>query len=113
MKIKNFLVEQINSVMDEIEKILCLEGISYIRVDNEIHCPNVILRFYDIENRLVINEIIKKNLNDKQNNDFGGVVMSSYVEQKEVTNFFHKKENKSKVLKQQNQMYSKKYKRTF
>lgn len=113
MKIKNFLVEQIDHIMDEVERILCLEGISYIKVDNEIHCPNLILRFYDMENRLVINEIIKKNLNNSRDKEGNVFVVSSYKEPEEITRFFPKKENKAKILKQQNQMYSKNYKRKF
>jgi len=49
MKIKRILVEEKEFVMGEIERFLCIEGISYVKVENEIHIPNLILRFYDFE----------------------------------------------------------------
>lgn len=52
MQIKNILVEQKEYVMSEIERFLCIEGISYVKVDNEIHCPNLILRFHEFEEYL-------------------------------------------------------------
>ena len=52
MQIKNILVEQKEYVMSEIERFLCVEGISYVKVDNEIHSPNLILRFYEFKEYL-------------------------------------------------------------
>ena len=47
MQIKRLLVEEKEYVMGEIESFLCRMGISYVKVENEIHCPNLILRFYE------------------------------------------------------------------
>ncbi|MDE5587074.1 MAG: hypothetical protein K2I72_01730 [Bacilli bacterium] len=47
MQIKSLLVEEKEYVMGEIESFLCRLGISYVKVENEIHCPNLILRFYE------------------------------------------------------------------
>lgn len=52
MKVKNILVEEKEYVMSEIERFLCVDGISYVKVDNEIHCPNLILRFYEFKDYL-------------------------------------------------------------
>lgn len=49
MKIKRILVEEKEFVMGEIECFLCKQGISYVKVENEIHIPNLILRFFDFE----------------------------------------------------------------
>ena len=43
------MVEEKEFVMGEIESFLCREGISYVKVENEIHCPGLILRFFDFE----------------------------------------------------------------
>ena len=56
MKIRNYIVENYQLLMDCLEKELCKNGISYVRIDNEIHFQNQIIRFYDIE--LDIKEII-------------------------------------------------------
>lgn len=49
MKIKRILTEEKEFVMGEIECFLCKQGISYVKVENEIHIPNLILRFFDFE----------------------------------------------------------------
>ena len=56
MKIRNYIVENYELLMDYLEKELCQNGISYVRIDNEIHFQDQIIRFYDIE--LDIEEII-------------------------------------------------------
>ena len=59
MKVKRFLVEEKEFVMGEIESFLCRMGISYVKVENEIHCPNLILRFYEFnEIRPVILDLL-------------------------------------------------------
>lgn len=58
MQIKNILVEEKEYVMSEIERFLCVEGISYVKVDNEIHSPNLILRFYEFEEYLTAGMMI-------------------------------------------------------
>ncbi len=49
MKIKRILTEEKEFVMGEIECFLCKQGISYVKVENEIHIPNLIFRFLDFE----------------------------------------------------------------
>lgn len=57
MKIKNFIVENKELILEYLERTLCQKGISYARIDNEIHFQNQIIRLYDIENDL--EEIIR------------------------------------------------------
>lgn len=49
MKILNKLVSNKEVFMDELEKELCKMGISYVKVDNEIHFSETILRLYTYE----------------------------------------------------------------
>lgn len=49
MKVRNFIIENRALFMDTLEQELCINGISYVRIDNEIHFFNQIVRFYDIE----------------------------------------------------------------
>lgn len=49
MKVKNYIVENKKLFFDCIEKELCQKGISYVKVDSEIHFQNQIVRLYDIE----------------------------------------------------------------
>lgn len=48
MKIKNYIVDNIEVVIDYLETILCQQGISYVRIDNEFHFNNQIVRLYDL-----------------------------------------------------------------
>lgn len=49
MKVKNYIVENYQLLMDSIEEELCKKGISYVRIDNEIHFLDQIIRFLDFE----------------------------------------------------------------
>lgn len=49
MKIKNYIVDNYQLLMDCLEEELCRNGISYVRIDNEIHFQDQIIRFYDME----------------------------------------------------------------
>lgn len=49
MKIRNYLVENYQLLMDFIEEELCKNGVSYVRIDNEIHFLDQIIRFFDFE----------------------------------------------------------------
>ena len=49
MKIKNYIVENYQLLMDSLEVDLCKMGISYVRIDNEIHFLDQIIRFFDFE----------------------------------------------------------------
>ena len=48
MQIKNYIVDNIDIIMDRLEKELCQCGISYVRIENELHFDNKIIRFYDL-----------------------------------------------------------------
>lgn len=47
MKIKNYIVENYQLFMSYLEKELCKNSISYVKIDNEIHFLDQIIRFYD------------------------------------------------------------------
>jgi len=49
MKIKNYIVDNIDIVIETIERELCIKGISYVRIENEFHFNNQIIRLYDLE----------------------------------------------------------------
>lgn len=49
MKIKNYIVDNYQLLMSCLEEELCKNGISYVRIDNEIHFQDQIIRFYDME----------------------------------------------------------------
>ncbi len=55
MIVKNYIVENYREFMDELEKELCQKGISYVRIDNEIHFLDTIIRFidFDIDRKLI------------------------------------------------------------
>lgn len=65
MRVRNFIIENRNLFMDTLEKELCIYGISYVRINNEIHFLDQIIRFYDIEkDKLnIINEFFIKEYN--------------------------------------------------
>lgn len=47
MKVKNYIIENYQVFMDQLEKELCQNNISYVRIDNEIHFLDKIIRFYE------------------------------------------------------------------
>ena len=49
MKVKSYIVENYQLLMDYLEEELCKNGISYVRIDNEIHFLDQIIRFFDFE----------------------------------------------------------------
>lgn len=57
MRIRNYIVENKDLFFDCLEKELCQNGISYVRISNEIHFQDQIIRLYDIEldKRAIIN----------------------------------------------------------
>ncbi len=48
-RVRNFIVQDLDLFLDVFERVLCREQISYVHVDNEIHCMDKILRFYDLK----------------------------------------------------------------
>lgn len=49
MIVKNILVEDIDFIMDILERELCKRGISYVRIENEIHFQGKIIRFLNFK----------------------------------------------------------------
>ena len=47
MNVKKYLVENSEYFMNELERQLCIQGISYVRIENEFHFNNQIIRFFD------------------------------------------------------------------
>lgn len=57
MKIRNYIVENYQLLMSCLEEELCKNGISYVRIDNEIRFLDQIIRFFDfeIDKKIIIN----------------------------------------------------------
>ena len=49
MQVKNYIVDNYQVLINCLEEELCKNGIFYVRIDNEIHFQDKIIRFYDIE----------------------------------------------------------------
>ena len=47
MNVKEYFVENSEYFMNELERQLCIQGISYVRIDNEFHSNDQIIRFID------------------------------------------------------------------
>lgn len=65
MKIRNYIVENYQFIMECLEEELCKNNISYVRIDNEIHFLDQIIRFYDFEldKKVIIqSQIFKPNI---------------------------------------------------
>ena len=110
MKIKTILTEQIDYTMDQIERYLCINQISYVRVDNEIHCQDLIIRFFDFEKdkreiRAGLLEIFEK---ESQNREFKKASTDMGLEFEKPSPWYLPKQNKRKMLKISNQK-TKKY----
>lgn len=48
MRVRNYIIDNRELFIDYLEKELCQNDISYVRIDNEIHFLDQIIRFYDI-----------------------------------------------------------------
>lgn len=68
MQVKNYIVENSFLFMDCLERELCRQGISYVKIDNEIHFQNQIIRLYDFEKDFdeIIKWFIMKELQEKE-----------------------------------------------
>lgn len=66
MKVRNFIIENRNLFMDILEKELCINGISYVRINNEIHFLDQIIRFYDLEidKHYIVTNAFAKNIKE-------------------------------------------------
>ena len=71
MKVKNYIIENCYVFIDELERELCKRGISYVRIDREIHFLNQIIRLYDFElDRDIIYSRLINGISLKNQNDF-------------------------------------------
>ena len=69
MKVKNYIVENCYVFIDELERELCKRGISYVRIDREIHFLDQIIRLYDFEldRDIIYSRLINEISLNKQN----------------------------------------------
>lgn len=49
MKVIKYIAENADLIMDDLERVLCKQGISYVRIDNEFHFQDKIIRILDFE----------------------------------------------------------------
>lgn len=62
MNIKYFLTNEKTFILDLLEKELCINGISYVRIDNEVHFENNIIRVLDyVEDKRIIYNLVMNN----------------------------------------------------
>ncbi len=58
-KVRNYVVNDVDFLTDILEKYLCQMGEAYVRIDNEFHCFDKILRFFDSREYIDILEEVK------------------------------------------------------
>lgn len=63
MIVKNLFVNEVDIYIDELLKELIKNEISYVKIDNEIHFDNYIIRLYD-KNEVI--RLFNESLNDKE-----------------------------------------------
>ena len=69
MKVKNYIVENCYIFIDELERELCKRGISYVRIDREIHFLDQIIRLYgfELDRDIIYSRLINEISLSKQN----------------------------------------------
>lgn len=60
MNVKKYLVENSWYFMNELERELCIQGISYVRIENEFHFNNQIIRFFDFDDLKILLPVLMK-----------------------------------------------------
>ena len=60
MNVKKYLVENSEYFMNELERQLCIQGISYVRIENEFHFNNQIIRFFDFDDLKILLPVLMK-----------------------------------------------------
>ena len=70
MKIKNYIVDNIDVIIESIERELCIKGISYVRIENEFHFNDQIIRLYDLElhKKIIFAWLLSKEFEELDNN---------------------------------------------
>lgn len=54
-RVQNIIVDDVDECSDAFARLLCKNQISYVHVDNEFHCLDKVLRFYDRKNVYELN----------------------------------------------------------
>lgn len=98
MKVKNYIVENCYEFIDKLERELCKKGISYVRIDREIH-------FLD---QNIIHDML---LNFKKLESSDLYECISLKPKKNNTNKTHYQRQNKKTLKYESNMVNKKIKR--
>jgi len=62
MRVKSYVIENREEFINELEKELCQNGISYVKIGYEFHFLDQIIRFYDfeIDKCMIINSFLMK-----------------------------------------------------
>lgn len=62
MKVKSYIIENREEFINQLEKELCQQGISYVKIGCEFHFLDYIIRFYDfeIDRYMIINTFFVK-----------------------------------------------------
>lgn len=70
MQIKNYIVDNIDVIIDSLERELCKQGISYVRIENEFHFNNQIIRLYDLvlHRKIIYEWLLSKEFEELNNN---------------------------------------------
>ena len=86
MIIKNIMTNNVDFIIDLFEKELCSNNVQYVKVDNEIHFNNFIIRVYSTKE---IKNALDNNLNIKNLGVFSDNIISMEIpkEEKRQRNF--------------------------
>lgn len=57
-RVRNYVVNNVDVILDVFEKMLCQNGVSYVHVDNEFHCFDKILRFFSFDEYKQLQELM-------------------------------------------------------
>lgn len=82
MIIKNIMTNNVDFIIDLFEKELCSNNVQYVKVDNEIHFNNFIIRVYSTKE---IKNALDNNLNIKNLGVFSDNVISMEIPKEEKT----------------------------
>lgn len=92
MNVKKYLVENSEYFMNELERQLCIQGISYVRVENEFHFNNQIIRFFDFDDLKTLLPILMKEKLKEESLEFPQIVGKQ--EYKRVTPYYEARNKK-------------------
>lgn len=74
MNVKKYFVENSEYFMNELERQLCIQGISYVRIDNEFHFNNQIIRLFDFDDLKTLLPILMKEKLKEESLEFNQIV---------------------------------------